>query len=97
LTKGLRPSQDDSSRRSSLYKCSTGEIETTDQVAARLSNHENPGAWNPNSQKNGEFRWWSPVKKTKIRDITHMNNLLLHFPPSEYREVELLVWKFENG
>jgi len=96
LTRGLKPSQDDSSRKSSLYKRTEGETETTDDVAARLSNHENSQQWNPNPAENTEFDWWSAVKKAKIRDLKHLNDLLSSFPPSDYREVELLAWKSER-
>lgn len=96
LTQGLKPSQDDSSRKSSLYKRTEGETETADQVAARLSNHENLQQWNPNPAENAEFDWWSAVKKAKIRDASHLNDLLSSFPPSDYREVDLLVWKSER-
>lgn len=96
LTKGLKPGRDDSSRKSSLYRHPTGETETIDQVAARLSNHENPDEWNPNPAENEEFDWWSAVKKAKIRDMSHLNNLLSFFPPPDYREFDLLVWKSER-
>jgi len=96
LTQGLNPGRDDSSRKSSLYRRPTGEMETTDQVAARLSNHDNPEEWNPNPTENGEFYWWSAVKKAKIRDMSHLNDLLSSFPPPDYRESDLLAWKSER-
>jgi len=97
LTQGLKPGRDDSSMKSSLYRRPTGETETIDQVAVRLSNHENPGEWNPNPAENGEFDWWSAVKKAKISDLPHMNDLLSSFPPPDYREFDLLVWKSERN
>jgi hypothetical protein len=96
LTQGLNPGRDDSSRKSSLYRRPTGEMETTDQVAARLSNHDNREEWNPNPTENGEFHWWSAVKKAKIRDMSHLNDLLSSFPPPDYRESDLLAWKSER-
>ncbi|MDL2123426.1 MAG: hypothetical protein LWX51_10145 [Deltaproteobacteria bacterium] len=97
LTQGLKPGRDDSSMKSSLYRRPTGETETIDQVAVRLSNHENPGEWNPNPAENREFDWWSAVKKAKISDLSHMNDLLSSFPPPDYREFDLLVWKSERN
>jgi hypothetical protein len=96
LTQGLKPGRDDSSRKSSLYKRPTGEMETTDQVAARLSNHDKPGEWNPNPAENAEFDWWSAVRRAKIRDMSHLNDLLSSFPPPDYREFDLLAWKSER-
>lgn len=61
-----------------------------------MSNHENLQQWNPNPAENAEFDWWSAVKKAKIRDVSHLNDLLSTFPPSDYREVDLLVWKSER-
>ncbi|MBL7177937.1 MAG: hypothetical protein ISS66_19110 [Desulfobacteraceae bacterium] len=96
LTQGLNPGRDDSSRKSSLYRRPTGEMETTDQVAVRLSNPDNPEEWNPNPTENGDFYWWSAVKKAKIRDMSHLNDLLSSFPPPDYRESDLLAWKSER-
>ena len=96
LTQGLIPGQHDSSRKSSLYKSPTGETETIDQVAIRLSNHNNHGGWNPNPAENKEFDWWSAVKKAKIKNTSHLNDLLSAFPPPDYREVDLLAWKSER-
>ena len=96
LTRGLNPGEDDSSRKSSLYRLHSGEMETINQVAARLSNHENTGGWNPNPVENGGFDWWSAVRKAKIRDIAHLNDLLASFPPPDYRESDLLAWKAER-
>jgi hypothetical protein len=47
--------------------------------------------------ENGEFDWWSAVKKAKIRDLSHMNDLLSSFPPPDYREIDLLAWKSERN
>jgi hypothetical protein len=71
-------------------------METTDQVAARLSNPDTPGVWNPNPAENAEFDWWSAVRRAKIRDMPHLNDLLSSFPPSDYREFDLLAWKSER-
>jgi len=96
FTEGLKPGEYDSSKKHSLYMCSTGETETIDQVAVRLSNYETPEIWNPNPANNAEFDWWSAVKKAKIKNISHLNDLLSSFPPPNYREVELLAWKSEH-
>jgi len=96
FTKGLKPGRDDASISRTLYRYPTGEIETIGQVAARLSNHENIGKWNPYPSENAEFDWWSAVKKAKIKDLSHLNDLLAAFPPPEYREVDLLDWKSEQ-
>ena len=96
LTQGLKPGHDDSSSKSSLYKHPTGEIETIGQVATRLSNHDNIVDWNPYPKENEEFDWWSAVKRAKLRDISHLNDLLSTFPPPDYREVDLLDWKSEQ-
>ena len=95
FTKGLKPGHGDSSMKNMLYRHNTGELETTDQIAVRLS-HETPEHWNPNPSDNTEFDWWSAVKKAKIRDISHLNDLLSSFPPPDYREVDLFVWKSER-
>ena len=96
LTEGLKPGRDDSSSRHSLYKNPSGEMETTDQVAARLSDPDNPEKWNPNPADNAGFDWWPAVKKAKIRDMSHVNHLLSSFPPSEYMEIDVLDWKSER-
>jgi hypothetical protein len=93
LTQGLKPGRDDTSMKRSYYRRPTGETETTDQIAIRLSNHDNPGEWNPNPAENGEFDWWSAVKKAKIKDLSHLNALLSSFPVPDYRECDLLSWK----
>ena len=93
---GLSPGQDDSSMKSSLYRLPSGETETINQVAARLSNHEKGGEWNPNPAENAEFDWWSAVRKATIRDMSHLNHLLSSFPPPDYREIDLLAWKAER-
>jgi len=95
LSEGLQPGRDDSSRKSTLYRLSSGETLTTDQVAARLSRADNPDGWNPNPAENGEFDWWSAVKRASIQSLNHLNNLIATFPPPEYRMVELLAWKSE--
>jgi hypothetical protein len=67
LSEGLQPSRDDSSRKRTLYRYTSGETLTTNQVAARLSRADNPGDWNPNPAENGEFDWWSAVKRASIQ------------------------------
>ena len=96
LTQNLKPSQDDGSIKGSLYRHPTGETETIEQVAARLSNHDDIGGWNPYPRENANFDWWPAVKRTKIKNVSHLNDLLSSFPPSAYREIELLVWKSKN-
>jgi hypothetical protein len=89
LTQDLKPGRDDSSRKSSLYLLATGEMETIDQVAERLSDSEHPDAWNPNPDDNTEFGWWEAIKKVKLKH--HLDALVARFPPPDYRGVELLV------
>lgn len=96
LTQGLKPDPDDSSLKNLLYRLPTGEIQTIEQVAARLSNNDNNKEWNPNPSENGEFDWWSAVKKAKVRDKPHLNGLLSAFPPPDYRDIDLLVWKSQK-
>lgn len=96
LTQGLKPGRDDSSMKSSLYRFPTGETETIDQVAVRLSNPDNNGEWNPYPAENVEFDWWTTVKRAKVRDTSHLHDLLSSFPPPDYREVDLLDWKSER-
>lgn len=93
LAHGLGGGRDDSSRESSLYRLADGEIETMDQVAARLSDHQHRDRWNPNPGENGQFDWWSAVKKVRIHDSAHLDGLLAVFPPPGYREVDRLAWK----
>jgi hypothetical protein len=89
----LQPSRDDSSRNSALYRLTSGETLTTNQVAARLSRADSSGDWNPNPTENGDFDWWSAVKRASIQSLEHLDNLIATFPPPEYRRVELLAWK----
>jgi hypothetical protein len=96
LSEGLQPGRDDSSRKSTLYRLANGETLTTDQVAARLSRADTPGDWNPNPAENGEFDWWSAVKRTSIQNLDHLNDLIATFPPPEYQAVALLAWKSER-
>ena len=84
LSEGLQPGHDDSSRKSSLYRLTSGETLSTDQVAARLSRANNPADWNPNPGENGEFDWWSAVKRASIQSLDHLNDLIATFPPPEY-------------
>src|SRR5262245_59031367 len=95
LSEGLQPGRDDSSLRSTLYKLTSGETLTTDQVAARLSRADNPGDWNPNPAENGDFDWWSAVKRVSIQSLEHLDSLIATFPLPEHQRVELLAWKSE--
>ena len=95
LTTDLKPGHDDSSLKSTLYRLATGEVETLDQVADRLSDPNRPDAWNPNPKENIEFDWWTAIKKANVRDQQHFDNLVTRFPPSDYREIERLVRKAE--
>lgn len=96
FTNGLKPGRDDASMKSSLYMCPTGETETMDQVAARLSNHDKVEVWNPYPTKNSEFDWWSAINRAKIKDLSHLDDLLSLFPPPDYREIDLLAWRSEK-
>lgn len=96
FTNDLKSGRDDTSMKSSLYRHPTGETETIDQVAARLSNHDNVGGWNPYPAENAEFDWWSAVKRAKVGDLSHLNDLLSSFPPPDYRQSDLLAWKSER-
>ena len=71
LLEGLQPGRDDSSHKSTLYRLTSGETLSTGQVAARLSRADNPGEWNPNPAENGEFDWWSAVKRASIQSLEH--------------------------
>jgi len=93
LSTGLQPSRDDSSRKNTLYRLTSGETLTTDQVAARLSKTDHPHDWNPNPAENREFDWWSAVKRASIQNLEHFNDLLATFPPPEYGTVELRCGK----
>ena len=96
FTQDLKPSHNDSSRKSELYKQTNGELETIEHVASRLSNYANPEQWNLNPAENTEFNWWSAIKKAKINDTAHMDALLSSFALPDYSQVELLVWKSER-
>ena len=95
LLEGLQPGHDDSSRKSTLYRLTSGETLSTGQVATRLSRADHPHDWNPNPAENGEFDWWSAVKRASIWSLEHLNNLMATFPPPEYLTVEWLAWKSE--
>jgi hypothetical protein len=101
LSEGLQPSRDDSSRKTALYRLTSGETLSADQVAARLSRADSPGDWNPNPAENGDFDWWSAVKRARIQSLDHLNDLIATFPPPEYRTVELLTriseWMLTSG
>ena len=93
LTEGLKPGRDDSSLKSVLYRLVTGEVETLDQIAGRLSDPNRPDTWNPNPGDNTEFDWWDAIRKANIKDEQHFENLVATFPPPDYREVERSVRK----
>lgn len=93
LTQGLKPGRDDSSKKSTLYRLVTGEVETLAQIAERLSDLNHPETWNPNPEGNTEFDWWEAIKKANVKDKQHFDRLVEMFPPPDYREVELLVRK----
>jgi len=95
LSEGLQPGNEDSSRKNTLYKLTSGEILTTNQVAVRLSRADRPGDWNTNPTENSEFDWWAAMRRTSIKSLNHLNELIAAFPPPEYRTVELLAWKSE--
>lgn len=96
MTQGLKVSSHDSSSKNSLYKFPNGELETLDQIADRLSSCDNLKDWNSTLSENGQFDWWEAIKKTKIKNLCHLNELLSYFPPPEYRKTELLAWKSEK-
>ena len=91
LTLGLKPGHDDSSRDNTLYRLATGDVETVGQIAERLSDQNQPDTWNPNPKDNANFSWWDAIGKANIKNGQHFNNLVAKFPPSDYREVELLA------
>ena len=93
LTDGLKKGTDDSSMKSSLYLLPTGKTETRDQVAKRLGENTEPEKWSPYPEGNKEFDWWSAIKKAEIKSLAHLDAITSTFPPPEYRDVELLVWK----
>ena len=93
LTADLKPGHDDSSLKSTLYRLATGEVETLDQIAERLSDPNRPDAWNPNPEENIEFDWWTAIKKANVKDEQHFDKLVARFPPPDYREIERLVLK----
>ena len=95
LTKGLKPGYDDSSRKSMLYQLASGDVETRGQVAELLSDPDAIDIWNPNPGDNAEFDWWEAIKQADIKDHQHFDSLVARFPPSEYREVEVLVRRAE--
>ena len=95
LTANLRPGHDDSSLKSTLYRLVTGEVETLNQIAERLSDPNSPDAWNPNPEENTEFDWWTAIKKANVKNEQHFDKLVARFPPPDYREIERLVRKAE--
>jgi hypothetical protein len=92
---GLQAGHDDSSLKSQLYRLSSGEVQTMEEVAARLSDPLHPGEWNPNEVENKEFDWWAAIKKARITNREHLDELVSRFPAPDYREVELLARKSE--
>jgi hypothetical protein len=95
LSEGLQPGRHDSSRKNTLYRLTSSETLTTDQVAARLSKADHPDDWNPNPSENRDFDWWSAVMRASIQSLDHLNDLTAAFPPPDYRTVEILAWKSE--
>ena len=93
LTSGLIPGRDDSARDSSLYRLMTGEVETLDQVAERLSDPSKPETWDPNPEGNADFDWWTAIGKANVEDEHHFADLVARFPPPDYRQTELLARK----
>ncbi len=93
LSDGLRPGDDDSSQSSSLYKSLTGKLLTVGQVVAILSEADRQDHWNPNPSENGAYDWWPALKSARIRDITHLNNLVSALVIPDYKTVDLLAWK----
>lgn len=90
---GLRPGEDDSSRSSSLYKVGGGELLTTSQVAALLSDADGQDQWNSNPSENGGYDWWQAIMLAEVRDVVHMESLLSAVPVADYKTVETLAWK----
>ena len=91
LTTGLPPGDDDSSHKSTLYRLSSGDVETMDQAARRLSDPELPENWNPNPNENEEFDWWTAIKNAQVQSLAHLDSLLATFPPPDYRKVECIA------
>ena len=91
LTSGLTPGRDDSARDSTRYRLMTGELETLDQVAQRLSDPGKSDTWNPNPENNADFDWWTAIGKANVEDEHHFADLVARFPPSDYRQTELLA------
>lgn len=90
---GLKPSRDDSSLQSSLYRLASGEVRTQDQMAQLLSRALDSADWNPNPGDNGQFDWWQTIKKASIQSTEHLEALIATFPHPDYRKVEFLAWK----
>ena len=97
LTSGLKPGHDDSSRKNTLYRLASGNVETIEEVATRLGDPDHPEEWNPNPKENHEFDWWAAIKSTKVKSMAHFDSLSVAFPPPDYREVERLAWKAERA
>ncbi len=95
LTKNLASGHDDSSMKSLLYKLQDGELLTARQMSVRLSDLQQEAQWNPNPSENHEFGWWEAIKGATIESLRHAERLLEVFPPSDYRDVEVLAWKSE--
>ncbi len=91
LTPGLTPGGDDAGGHSHLYRNMTGELETLDQVAERLSDPRKPDTWNPNPKDNANFYWWAAIGKARVADEAHFDSLVERFPPPDYRQIELMA------
>jgi hypothetical protein len=96
LTGGLKEGRDDSARKSELYRLASGEAQTVEQMAKRLSDESNPEDWNPNPTDNSEFSWWSALKGTRVKNVNHLERLLETLPAPDFREVDLLAWRCER-
>ncbi len=90
---GLKPSRDDSSLQSSLYRLASGEVRTQDEMAQLLSRALDSADWNPNPGGNGQFNWWQTIKKATIQSTEHLEALIATFPHPDSRKVEFLAWK----
>ena len=93
LTSGLLPGQEDSTHDSTLYRLTTGEVETQDQVVQRLSDPNSRDEWNPNPEANVHFDWWGAIRKVAVENEHHFDDLVAAFPPSDYRNSEVLARK----
>jgi len=92
-TTGLGPGRDDRSLQSSLYRLSSGETLTRQQMVALLSTNVEPGEWNPNPDENNHFDWWHTLKSVEVVNKEHLDKLTSTFSIDDHRQVEFLAWK----